>query len=212
MEREFLEKQGLNADQISAIMAQYGKDVNGIKSDYDAKVSDLSGKVEGLNGQVSERDKQIKELGAAAKDNADWKAKFDDAQKTIAENDKAMKAKLLDQKKDFTIQQALTKAGAYNNKAVMAIMDMDQISVDDKGNILHVDDAIKAAQEAFPQGFKSQEEPKPAPHVVSGGNNSSETEKDPHEMGLDEMQELYTKDPAKYHRIFGQLGERYGNN
>ena len=203
MEREFLEKQGLNADQISAVMSQYGKDVNGIKSDYDAKVSDLNGKVEGLTGQVTDRDKQIKELSSAAKDNEALKAKFDEAQKAIADSDKKYKAQLLDQKKDFTIQQALTKAGAYNNKAVMAIMDMDQISVDDKGNILHVDDAIKAAQEVFPQGFKSQEETKPAPHVVSGGNNSSETEKDPHEMGLDEMQELYTRDPAKYHRLFG---------
>lgn len=203
MEREFLEKQGLNADQVSAVMSQYGKDVNGIKSDYDAKVSDLNGKVEGLTGQVTDRDKQIKELSSAAKDNEALKAKFDEAQKAIADSDKKYKAQLLDQKKDFTIQQALTKAGAYNNRAVMAIMDMDLISVDDKGNILHVDDAIKAAQEAFPQGFKSQEEPKPAPHVVSGGNNSSETEKDPHEMGLDEMQELYTRDPAKYHRLFG---------
>ena len=206
MEREFLEKQGLNADQISAIMAQYGKDVNGIKSDYDAKVSDLSGKVEGLTGQVSDRDKQIKELGAAAKDNADWKAKFDDAQKTIAENDKAMKAKLLDQKKDFTIQQALTKAGAYNNRAVMAIMDMDQISVDDKGNILHVDDAIKAAQEAFPQGFKPQETeeaPKPAPKIVTTGNATSETvEKKPSEMTLQEQNDLYRKDPQRWSQLF----------
>ena len=206
MEREFLEKQGLNADQISAIMAQYGKDVNGIKSDYDAKVSDLSGKVEGLNGQVSERDKQIKELGAAAKDNADWKAKFDDAQKTIAENDKAMKAKLLDQKKDFAIQQGLTRAGAYNNKAVMAIMDMDQISVDDKGNILHVDDAISAAQKAFPQGFKPQETeeaPKPAPKIVTTGNATSETvEKKPSEMTLQEQNDLYRKDPQRWSQLF----------
>lgn len=206
MEREFLEKQGLNADQISAIMAQYGKDVNGIKSDYEAKVSDLSGKVDGLTGQVSERDKQIKELGAAAKDNADWKAKFDDAQKTIAENDKAMKTKLLDQKKDFTIQQALTKAGAYNNKAVMAIMDMDQISVDDKGNILHVDDAIKAAQEAFPQGFKVQEkkESKPAPRVFTGGNADSTVEKKPSEMSLEEQNKLYQEDPNRWRSLFAK--------
>ena len=207
MEREFLEKQGLNADQISAVMAQYGKDVNGIKSDYEAKVSDLSGKVEGLTGQVSERDKQIKELGATAKDNADWKAKFDEAQKTIAENDKKMQAQLLDQKKDFTIQQALTKAGAYNNKAVMAIMDMDQISVDDKGNILHVDDAIKAAQEAFPQGFKVQEkkeETKPTPHVVPTGNGTSEVKKNPRDMSLDEQNELYRQDPDKWRSMFGK--------
>lgn len=205
MEREFLEKQGLNADQISAVMAQYGKDVNGIKSDYEAKVSDLSGKVEGLTGQVSDRDKQIKELGATAKDNADWKAKFDEAQKTIAENDKKMQAQLLDQKKNFTIQQALTKAGAYNNKAVMAIMDMDQISVDDKGNILHVDDAIKAAQEAFPQGFKVQEkkeEPNPVPHAVASGNGTSEVKKNPQDMSLDEQNELYRQDPDKWRSMF----------
>ena len=45
MEREFLEKQGLNADQISAIMAQYGKDVNGIKDGYESKLSSLNSNV-----------------------------------------------------------------------------------------------------------------------------------------------------------------------
>ncbi|MGZ7895662.1 phage scaffolding protein [Lactobacillus crispatus] len=206
MEREFLEKQGLNADQISAIMAQYGKDINGIKSDYEAKVSDLSGKVEGLNGQVSDRDKQIKELSSAAKDNEALKAKFDEAQKAIADSDKKYKAQLLEQKKDFTIQQALTKAGAYNNRAVMAIMDMDQISVDDKGNILHVDDAIKAAQEAFPQGFKVQEkkESKPAPRVFTGGNADSTVEKKPSEMSLEEQNKLYQEDPNRWRSLFAK--------
>lgn len=206
MEREFLEKQGLNADQISAVMSQYGKDVNGIKSDYDAKVSDLNGKVEGLTGQVTDRDKQIKELSSAAKDNEALKAKFDEAQKAIADSDKKYKAQLLDQKKDFTIQQALTKAGAYNNKAVMAIMDMDQISVDDKGNILHVDEAVADAQKAFPQGFKPQEkkEEKPTPHVFTGGNNNSEIPTDPKKMSLDDMQALYSEDPTRYGQMFGR--------
>ena len=206
MEREFLEKQGLNADQISAIMAQYGKDINGIKSDYEAKVSNLSGKVEGLNGQVSDRDKQIKELSSAAKDNEALKAKFDEAQKAIADSDKKYKAQLLEQKKDFTIQQALTKAGAYNNKAVMAILDADQISVDDKGNILHVDDAVKQAQKDFPQGFKPQETeeaPKPAPKIVTTGNATSETvEKKPSEMTLQEQNDLYRKDPQRWSQLF----------
>ena len=206
MEREFLEKQGLNADQISAIMAQYGKDINGIKSDYEAKVSDLSGKVEGLNGQVSDRDKQIKELSSAAKDNEALKAKFDEAQKAIADSDKKYKAQLLEQKKDFTIQQALTKAGAYNNRAVMAIMDMDQISVDNKGNILHVDDAIEAAQKAFPQGFKVQEkkESKPAPRVFTGGNADSTVEKKPSEMSLEEQNKLYQEDPNRWRSLFAK--------
>ena len=205
MEREFLEKQGLNADQISAIMAQYGKDVNGIKDGYESKLSSLNSNVETLKGQVTDRDKQIKDLSSAAKDNEELKEKFANAQKEIAESDKKYKAQLLDQKKDFAIQQALTKAGAYNNKAVMAIMDMDQISVDDKGNILHVDDAIKAAQEAFPQGFKVQEkkeEPKPVPHAVASGNGTSEVKKNPQDMSLDEQNELYRQDPDKWRSMF----------
>lgn len=36
MERDFLEKQGLNADQIKAVMAQNGK-ANALRDDYDRK-------------------------------------------------------------------------------------------------------------------------------------------------------------------------------
>lgn len=205
MEREFLEKQGLNADQISAIMAQYGKDVNGIKAGYDAKISDLNNQVDTFKGQVTDRDKQIKDLSSAAKDNEELKAKFDNAQKEIAESDKKYKAQLLDQKKDFAIQQALTKAGAYNNKAIMAILDADQISVDDKGNILHVEDAVKQAQKDFPQGFKPQETkeaPKPTPKVVATGNATSETAKDPSKMTLEEQNALYKENPNRWRSLF----------
>ena len=206
MEREFLEKQGLNADQIKTVMAQSGKETNQLRAEYDAKVSDLSNKVDTLTGQVSDRDKQIKDLSSAAKDNEELKAKFADAQKEIAESDKKYKAQLQEQKKNFAIQQGLTKAGAYNIKAAMAVMDTDQIGFDNKGNVLHVDDAIKQAQEAFPQGFKPQKEeeaPKPTPKVVATGNATSETvEKKPSEMTLQEQNDLYRKDPQRWSQLF----------
>ena len=130
------------------------------------------------------------------------------SQKEIAESDKKYKAQLLDQKKDFAIQQALTKAGAYNNKAVMAILDADQISVDDKGNILHVEDAVKQAQKDFPQGFKPQETeeaPKPTPKVVAIGNATSETAtKKPSEMTLEEQTQLYKQNPQKWSQLFNK--------
>lgn len=205
MEREFLEKQGLNADQITAIMTQYGKDVNNVKAKYDAKVSDLTSKVDSLNEQVSDRDKQIKDLGSAAKDNADLKAKFDEAKKTIAENDKKNQAELLSQRKNFAVQEALTRAGAYNNKAVMALIDMDKVSVDDKGNILHVDDVVADAQKAFPQGFKPQkdekEDAKPVPHIFPTGNNNSDV-KQPSEMSLDDQMKLYHENPSRWRKLF----------
>ena len=69
MERDFLEKQGLNADQIKAVMAQHGKDMTIIRSNYDTKIASLNDQIDGYKSQVTDRDKQIKSLSTAAKDN-----------------------------------------------------------------------------------------------------------------------------------------------
>lgn len=206
MEREFLEKQGLNEDQVKAVMTQYGKDVNGVKSDYESKIAGLNDQIDGFKQNISDRDAKIKELGGQVKDNQDLEEKFKEAQKTIADNDAKTKAQLLDQKKNFAVQQALTKAGAYNNKAVMALIDMDRVSTDDKGNILHVDDVVSDAQKAFPQGFKPQEKeeekPKPAVHAVPSGNGTSELPKDPSKMSLEDQNKLYRQDKSAWRKLF----------
>ena len=66
----------------------------------------------------------------------------------------------------FTVE-ALTRAGSYNNKAMMALIDMDSITFDDKGNIHGVNEAVKNAQEQFPQGFKPSEDEKPKKTLTS---------------------------------------------
>ena len=76
MERDFLEKQGLNADQIKAVMAQNGKETNALRDDYDRKLASLNDQIDGYKSQVTDRDKQIKSLSTAAKDNEELRAKF----------------------------------------------------------------------------------------------------------------------------------------
>ena len=63
MERDFLEKQGLNAEQVKAVMAQAGKETNALRDDYDRKLASLNDQVDGYKSQISDRDKQIKTLG-----------------------------------------------------------------------------------------------------------------------------------------------------
>ena len=56
MEREFLEKQGLNADQVKAVMAQYGKDVSELKSKA-SKADNFETQIGDLKDQLKDRDK-----------------------------------------------------------------------------------------------------------------------------------------------------------
>ena len=106
MERDFLEKQGLNADQIKAVMAQNGKETNALRDDYDRKLASLNDQIDGYKSQVTDRDKQIKSLSTAAKDNEELRAKFAEVEKANKEKDKEnrdfRRKLLLQQDKMFT--------------------------------------------------------------------------------------------------------------
>lgn len=205
MERDFLEKQGLNADQIKAVMAQNGKETNALRDDYDRKLASLNDQIDGYKSQVTDRDKQIKSLSTAAKDNEELRAKFAEIEKANKEKDKEWSSKLASQKKEFAISSALSKAGALENKAVLPFIDTDKVSLDENGNLLGFQEQVDAAKQNYGFLFKKDEpaEPqKPATHVVVSGNGTSEVPQDPNKMSLEEQSELYKQDPQSWMNLF----------
>lgn len=205
MERDFLEKQGLNADQIKAVMAQNGKETNALRDDYDRKLASLNDQIDGYKSQVTDRDKQIKSLSTAAKDNEELRAKFAEVEKANKEKDKEWSSKLASQKKEFAISSALSKAGALENKAVLPFIDTDKVSLDENGNLLGFQEQVDAAKQNYGFLFKKDEpaEPqKPATHVVVSGNGTSEVPQDPNKMSLEEQSELYKQDPQSWMNLF----------
>lgn len=205
MERDFLEKQGLNADQIKAVMAQHGKDMTIIRSNYDTKIASLNDQIDGYKSQVTDRDKQIKSLSTAAKDNEELKAKFAEVEKANKEKDKEWSNKLASQKKEFAISSALSKAGALENKAVLPFIDTGKVSLDENGNLLGFQEQVDAAKQNYGFLFKKDEpaEPqKPATHVVVSGNGTSEVPQDPSKMTLQQQNELYKSDPTRWTQLF----------
>lgn len=204
MEREFLEKQGLNADQIKAVMTQYGKDVTELKGKA-AKADKYESQIEDLNSQIDDRDKQLKDLHKQAGDNEAMKAKITELEDANKQSKADYEAKLAKQTKDFAVSQALSKAGALENKAVIPFIDMDKVSVDKNGNLLGFDDQLEATKKEHGFLFKQEEkkeESKPVPHVVPTGNNDSTVEKKPSEMSLQEQTKLYQEDPDKWRQLF----------
>ncbi len=205
MERDFLEKQGLNADQIKAVMAQSGKETNALRDDYDRKLASLNDQIDGYKSQVTDRDKQIKSLSTAAKDNEELKAKFAEVEKANKEKDKEWSSKLASQKKEFAISSALSKAGALENKAVLPFIDTGKVSLDENGNLLGFQEQVDAAKQNYGFLFKKDEpaEPqKPATHVVVSGNGTSEVPQDPSKMTLQQQNELYKEDPSRWSQLF----------
>lgn len=205
MERDFLEKQGLNADQIKAVMAQNGKETNALRDDYDRKLASLNDQIDGYKSQVTDRDKQIKSLSTAAKDNEELRAKFAEVEKANKEKDKEWSNKLASQKKEFAISSALSKAGALENKAVLPFIDTGKVSLDENGNLLGFQEQVDAAKQNYGFLFKKDEpaEPqKPATHVVVSGNGTSEVPQDPSKMTLQQQNELYKEDPSRWTQLF----------
>ncbi|MDX5065617.1 phage scaffolding protein [Lactobacillus gasseri] len=205
MERDFLEKQGLNADQIKAVMAQNGKETNALRDDYDRKLASLNDQIDGYKSQVTDRDKQIKSLSTAAKDNEELRAKFAEVEKANKEKDKEWSSKLASQKKEFAISSALSKAGALENKAVLPFIDTGKVSLDENGNLLGFQEQVDAAKQNYGFLFKKDEpaEPqKPATHVVVSGNGTSEVPQDPSKMTLQQQNELYKEDPSRWSQLF----------
>lgn len=205
MERDFLEKQDLNADQIKAVMAQNGKETNALRDDYDRKLASLNDQIDGYKSQVTDRDKQIKSLSTAAKDNEELRVKFAEVEKANKEKDKEWSNKLASQKKAFAISSALSKAGALENKAVLPFIDTGKVSLDENGNLLGFQEQVDAAKQNYGFLFKKDEpaEPqKPATHVVVSGNGTSEVPQDPSKMTLQQQNELYKEDPARWTQLF----------
>lgn len=205
MERDFLEKQGLNADQIKAVMAQNGKETNALRDDYDRKLASLNDQIDGYKSQVTDRDKQIKSLSTAAKDNEELRAKFAEVEKANKEKDKEWSSKLASQKKEFAISSALSKAGALENKAVLPFIDTGKVSLDENGNLIGFQEQVDAAKQNYGFLFKKDEpaEPqKPATHVVVSGNGTSEVPQDPSKMTLQQQNELYKEDPSRWSQLF----------
>lgn len=162
MKREFLKNMELTDEQIDAIMAENGKDVNGLKE----QVNSLTTEKDGLQSQLTERDTQLKDLKGKVKDSDELTTEIDKLQKANKEAKEKYEADLTAQQKAFLVDKALTNAGARNAKAVSSLLDLDSVEVKD-GQLTGLDDQLKALRES--DGYMFQENQQPNEPQPQGG-------------------------------------------
>ena len=139
MERKFLKELGIADESIEKIMAENGKDIEGLKSEQSASKNTLVH----LQQQIKERDKQLETLKKTSGDKEELKKQISDLQtanKTAkAEYEAHLKKVVLDSK----IETALLGAKAKNTKAARALLDESKISLDGD-NLLGMNEQIEA--------------------------------------------------------------------
>ena len=138
MNREFLESLGLEKEAINSIMAEHGKAVQAAKSELE----DAHTTTETLQEQLKEREAVIKEL--------------EEDSISSEELDKVQN-QLIEQRKEMEIRLGITKAGARNEKAVMALLDTEAIQVEGDG-VKGIEEQIKKLQESDAYLFGTDKE------------------------------------------------------
>lgn len=165
MKREFLEGLKLEKEVIDQIMAENGKDIEAEKAKVTAAEADRDKYKEQLDTATTELDKfkdvKPEELQATIqKLQADLKAKDDE-----------YAAKEADRLFRDSVREAITAAGGKNEKAVMALLDLETLK-DSKNQKDDIKTALEAVKKDNDYLFTSKEpidNPNPTGPTGGGG-------------------------------------------
>jgi chromosome segregation ATPase len=168
MNTEELKALGLNDDQIKSVMAAHGKVLNPLKE----QVTSLTAERDGAQSQLTTVNGQLDQLKKDNKGNAELQAQLDTLKKANEQAKKDAAAELETVKLNSATELALTQAGAKNVKAVRALINADDLYLDDKGTVKGLSEQIKSLQEADDSKFMFNAAPVPpkTPTIVNPGN------------------------------------------
>ncbi|WEV39274.1 phage scaffolding protein [Lactobacillus sp. ESL0680] len=154
MKREDLEKLGLSGDVIDKVIIMHGEDVNAIK----AKSTELEETNKSLTEQIANRDKDLKKLQKQVKDNDDVSDQLKDLQAQYKQDTAKLNEQLSQTKLNNAIDQSLTQSKVRNTKAAKALLNMDNIKLDEQGNLIGLDEQVKGLKQSdaylFDEGSK----------------------------------------------------------
>ena len=176
--RDKLLKIGLSNEQMEKIIALHGADIEELKAKSDelinSKTEELKKANESLKSQIAERDKDLKTLKKQAGDNEELTNHYKELQSKYKQDTENLTKELQQTKLNSAIDSALGKAKVRNSKAAKALLNMDDVKLNDKGEVEGLDNQISSLQKTdgylFDQGSKE-------PYQPQGGG--SKTDPDP---------------------------------
>jgi hypothetical protein len=169
---EALEKAGLEAGVLDEIIVLHGKGIEASKKE----VEDAKAETETAKGQLVEANKAIdgfKKLDPEGikKAATDWELKAKEWEAKNKETQTEAEKNLAALKFDHALDGALTEAKAKSAKAVKALLDMNNLKLNEAdGSIIGLDDQLKKVKESSNYLFEGDEK---TPRIVMGGTSKS---------------------------------------
>lgn len=163
MKTEDLQAKGLSQDQIDFVMAEYGKDLNAVKAErdtYKTQLTTAQATLKGMEGvDVAGLQNQIQTLNTQ-----------------LGNKDSEIEKIKADYAFDAALKEAIRAASGRNEKAIMALLDMDALKASK-----NQESDIKAALESLKKDndylFKSDSVPRVV-SVTPGINQEAQTKKE----------------------------------
>jgi hypothetical protein len=155
MKTEDLQGKGLNQEQIDFVMSEYGKELNAVKAERD-----------GYKTQLDTAQASLKAMEGI--DAAGLQTKVSDLTKQLQGKDAEIEKIKSDYAFDASVKEAIRKASGRNEKAIMALLDVDTLKAS-KNQTQDIEDNDYLFQQTT------------VPRVVSsttGINNDAQTKKE----------------------------------
>lgn len=179
MNKEQLQAIGLSEEQINAVLDGFKgyvppsrfNEVNEAKKQAEALLKERDTQLETFKVSLSNQDELSKQIESLQKENQRSKDKY--------ERD------LLAMKRDNAVDMELTRCGARNIKAVKALLDLNNISLQDD-KLIGLSDQLKALQSDEATSFMFKTESKATPVGMKAAENTPQLSKPIHEMNYSE--------------------------
>ncbi|WP_163195464.1 phage scaffolding protein [Clostridium thermarum] len=169
--KKLLEKHGVGADLITAIMADT-KDTNYIPKE---RFDEVNNSLKELKGQLADRDKQLKDLGDKVKDNEELSKQI----KELQENNKKVAADYEAKIRNITLDSAITNL-LKDNKVkhpdlLIGKFDREKLKINEDGTIEGLEEQFKPMKETYKDLF---EQPVGGKSPNNSGGSAGQESKD----------------------------------
>ena len=170
MKREFLKGLNLEDKVIDQIMSANGVDIENAKKSF-GDVDAIKQENESYKTQLAERDKDIKSLSKQVKDNDDLSSQLKDLQDKYKTDTNNLNEQLSQTKLNSALNETLTAANVRNPKTIKGLLNMDDIKLNDKGELIGVNDQIDSLKKSDAYLFDEGQHQDYSP---AGGNGSND--------------------------------------
>lgn len=164
MKTDFLKGLGLEQDAIDKIMAENGKDIAAEK----AKTTKVEGERDNYKSQLETATESLEKFKDV--DPAAMQGEIDKLKQQLKDKDDEYAAKEADRIFSDTIKEAIKTAGGRNEKAVMAMLDMNALK-ESKNQSEDIKKALETVKESDAYLFGS-DEPFKNPVGATGGSST----------------------------------------